>query len=515
MIIFSVSFHLREKIYFFADKINDRLYIRLVRIRGVKFMEVVIVDDEKVIREQIKKLTVKYEPDCNVIAYETGEELLAEGKKFDVVSAVQEVLYALFQGYCLQYFLGAFLESRLSRSKWNSLFVTVLYVVLKLVLNLLIPSGYESIIIIEKQLLLLFMLLVLALCLYRAVHTITVFLVVTFMAVSESSFFLAYMIMTMGSKVFLLWESFLEKGYIASVDSFMTILKITECGLQVLLYVVSVSLLYFLLKKVVQSYREKDYVIHRTELLFILVPGMVGLLLCILLRVIIVAVENGVPKLLYDKYPVLILIVPVILILSLLSILYGIKLFQDMIYLNREKNSRIILENQNGSMQEHMTEMERVYSGIRSMKHDMKNTLAVILQLADQNSEKNAEHLLFPDNLLIQSYDIGIILGNALDNAIEACRKLEENEPNAETFIRLSSFPKGKMIFIEIENSFDGKVIRKRQSEFPVTDKADREAHGIGFANIKNAAEKYHGAVDWSVNNKVFTLLIMMRNERS
>ncbi|MBB2181824.1 response regulator transcription factor [Lachnospiraceae bacterium MD1] len=48
-------------------------------------MEVAIVDDEKVIRGQIKKLVVKYEPDCNVIAYETGEELLAEGKKLDVV----------------------------------------------------------------------------------------------------------------------------------------------------------------------------------------------------------------------------------------------------------------------------------------------------------------------------------------------------------------------------------------------------------------------------------------------
>ena len=61
-----VSFHLREKIYFFADKINDRLYIRLVRIRGVKFMEVAIVDDEKVIREQIKKLavTMKQERSC-------------------------------------------------------------------------------------------------------------------------------------------------------------------------------------------------------------------------------------------------------------------------------------------------------------------------------------------------------------------------------------------------------------------------------------------------------------------
>lgn len=53
--------------------------------------------------------------------------------------------------------------------------------------------------------------------------------------------------------------------------------------------------------------------------------------------------------------------------------------------------------------------------------------------------QMDADRLLFPDNLLIQSYDIGIILGNALDNAIEACRKLKGKESDAETFIRLSS----------------------------------------------------------------------------
>ena len=198
------------------------------------------------------------------------------------------------------------------------------------------------------------------------------------------------------------------------------------------------------------------------------------------------------------------------------------------------------------------------------MKHDMKNTLSVIMQLATGNEETenaelqaylselnrtmerlefqfrtgntvvdtllnmkyheavrtipdmqmDADRLLFPDNLLIQSYDIGIILGNALDNAIEACRKLKGKESDAETFIRLSSFQKGKMIFIEITNSFDGNVIRKRQSEFPATDKADKEAHGIGLANIKSVAEKYHGGVDWSVDGKVFILSVMMKDER-
>lgn len=54
----------------------------------------------------------------------------------------------------------------------------------------------------------------------------------------------------------------------------------------------------------------------------------------------------------------------------------------DMICWNREKSGRLILENQIGSLQEHMEEMERIYSGIRGMKHDMKNTLAVIQRLS-------------------------------------------------------------------------------------------------------------------------------------
>lgn len=488
---------------------------------------------------------------------------------YDMINTMTEVLYALALGYCLQYFLGEFLESRLQGRRWSGLLAAVLYGTWKLGLNLLFPIDHESAAIIEKQVMILLFLFVVALCFYQAVHMITVFLVITFMAVSEICFFLAYMILQIGNKLFDLWSRCFEKGYISSAADFEVVIKITACGLQALMCVVFILLVFFSLRKIVNSYKEKDYAIRKTELLFILAPGMVGLLICILLRIIIVTVENGVPKLLYDTYPVLILIVPAILLLSLMSIWYGIKLFQDMIYLSREKNSRIILEKQISSMQEHMAEMERIHSGIGRMKHDMKNTLAVIMQLATKNNcstngekgnaelqaylaelgmamdrlevrfktgntvvdtllnmkfheavrtipdlKMDAERLLFPKDLLIQSYDIGIILGNALDNAIEACRKLREKEPDAETFIRLSSFQKGRMVFIEIENSFDGNVIRKRQSEFPVTNKADKEAHGIGLTNIKSAAERYHGGVDWSVDNKVFTLSVMLQNER-
>mgnify|MGYP006922404449 CR=1 FL=1 len=52
-----------------------------------------------------------------------------------------------------------------------------------------------------------------------------------------------------------------------------------------LIHVIGAALLYFTIRKIVRDYREKDYAIHRTELLFILTPGLTGLMVCILLRV--------------------------------------------------------------------------------------------------------------------------------------------------------------------------------------------------------------------------------------
>ena len=476
---------------------------------------------------------------------------------YDVLNVCLEVVTALGQGYLLQYFLGSFLEGRGKDRHINGLLVTASYGALRLGINFILPSDYDSIRTVLKVAVIFVAIVLLALLFYKGIYGITAFLAITYMAVSEITFFLSYMLMQISGNLFELWVWLLGKGYI-SADTLEGLVQITAVVLQMFFYGIFIVLLYFVLRKINESFRDKDYRVQRTELYFLLVPGMVGLLICVLLRTIMITIENDVPKLLYDRFPILIIIVPAILSLSLLSILYVVKTFQDMIALNREKNSRIILEKQIENMQEHMEEMERIYSGIRSMKHDMKNTLAVIMQLAGREeaelqtylSELNqsfdnlefqfktgntvvdtllhmkyheairiipdiridAERLLFSDEMHIQSYDIGVMIGNALDNAMEACRKLKAEDPEAETFIRLTSFKKGKMIFIEVENSFNGRVVKKKQSEFPVTDKTDKREHGIGLLNIKHTAEKYHGAVDWSVDGKVFTLSVMMKN---
>lgn len=482
---------------------------------------------------------------------------------YSVVSIILGIVTTVFTGYCLAYYFDSFSEQRKVFGRKIKHLPLAGYVIADCILDGCFESGFESKETILEVLLLSAAVYLILKLFYNVGLQMSLFLTVTFMAVKELCSFTATSVVVCGGKVLDLWVLFLEKDYI-SVLTTELLIEATAIVLQTLMVVAYGILLFVTFRAIVKNYRDKEYQIHRKELLFLLAPGCAGFLICVLLRTILFTIENGVPQDLYEKHPSLMGIIPAILILALVSIIYSIKLFQDMIALNKENSEKVILEKQMKNMQEHMAEMEHIYSGVRSMKHDMKNTLSVIMQLAGNDESKsheelqnylselnqtmdrldfqyktgnsvvdvllnmkyhelarrmpdvqlNADRLLFPDNLRIQGYDIGIIIGNALDNAIEACKKLKEKDLSAEAFITLSSFSRGKMFFIEVENSFDGKVIRKKYAEFPVTDKKDKKAHGIGLSNINNTAEKYHGGVDWSAHNKKFTLTIMLQNER-
>ncbi|WP_244324850.1 sensor histidine kinase [Sporofaciens musculi] len=473
-----------------------------------------------------------------------------------------EILLFLAQGHCLQYFWGSFLEYRM-KNRYGGVWVMVLYAISRMCMSYLWSVQFGGLAAMGKQIVALCILAVLAFCFYRGSHALTLFLVTSFQAVIEISVYVVVVLMDYPMDgVMSLWSWCVREGLITSVKALQLTSEICTAGMHFLQVTAIVLLLRVSLGRIVKDYREKDYAIRRTELMFILTPALAGLLLCTLLRIIIISVEDDRQEFLYHRYPMLIVVLPAILLVSLLSLLYGVKAFQDIIRLNREKNSRSILQRQVISMQENMGEMERIYSGIRSMRHDMKNTLGIVMSLAAKNGRQeelqgylweiqkrlddlevrfrtgnavvdalltmkyheimgavpelsfHTEQLLFPDRMEVKGYDMGIILGNALDNALEACVKLKKKEKGAETFIRIASFQRGKLLFLRMENSFDGNIIRKPQADFPATEKADRELHGIGLVNIRNAAKKYQGTVDWKVEGRTFILAVMLKDER-
>ncbi len=84
-----------------------------------------------------------------------------------------------------------------------------------------------------------------------------------------------------------------------------------------------------------------------------------------------------------------------------------------------------------------------------------------------------------PDQLNVTSFDMTVILGNILDNAVEALRQSEKK-----VLIITIKFNKG-IIRIDIENSYNSKFKRK----------TDGREHGIGLLSVTNTIEKYHGSL--------------------
>ena len=96
--------------------------------------------------------------------------------------------------------------------------------------------------------------------------------------------------------------------------------------------------------------------------------------------------------------------------------------------------------------------------------------------------------------------DINIILGNLFDNAIEACRNMEEGEK----WIEIKISKRKMMLFITIRNSYgeQPKTVNNRL----VTQKEDAGIHGLGLKNVRAHVDKYNGTLDINFTDHIFTV---------
>lgn len=105
-------------------------------------------------------------------------------------------------------------------------------------------------------------------------------------------------------------------------------------------------------------------------------------------------------------------------------------------------------------------------------------------------------------NIHIEDEDIVIILSNLLNNAIEACEKVNER------IIKFKMMKEGNQLIISIINKMSGKILM--ENEKILTTKEDALNHGIGIENIKNTLEKYHGIYKISTQNDIFKFVIII-----
>lgn len=106
----------------------------------------------------------------------------------------------------------------------------------------------------------------------------------------------------------------------------------------------------------------------------------------------------------------------------------------------------------------------------------------------------------------MELYDMIVILGNALENAREACEKRLEREEKA--CMQLKIVTMGGQVLIVVSNHYSGKIVRKDNAF--VSGKENRELHGIGMKSMEDCVRAYEGDMNVSLRKEKFILEILL-----
>ena len=135
-----------------------------------------------------------------------------------------------------------------------------------------------------------------------------------------------------------------------------------------------------------------------------------------------------------------------------------------------------------------------------------KTVDALLYQKRKQAEEEKIKwecDVQMPKTCCINEFDLCVLLGNILDNALEACGRMQQEECR---FIKIQAKAVKKCFLIEVKNSMD----RTEMFAKGFTRKGDSQEHGIGLLNVGDVVHGYHGVMNVEAKNGIFVISILM-----
>lgn len=110
--------------------------------------------------------------------------------------------------------------------------------------------------------------------------------------------------------------------------------------------------------------------------------------------------------------------------------------------------------------------------------------------------------LKIPSELKIDIFDLTAILGNLMDNAVEALKVSKEKKLFVEILLERS------LLYITVINSFSENLCKKN-GKF-LTTKAGSKGHGVGLESVEATMKKYSGSMSVNTYNGNFAVNLMV-----
>ncbi|MCH5258226.1 MAG: sensor histidine kinase [Lachnospiraceae bacterium] len=120
-----------------------------------------------------------------------------------------------------------------------------------------------------------------------------------------------------------------------------------------------------------------------------------------------------------------------------------------------------------------------------------------------------------PKACRINEFDLCVLFGNLLDNAVEAC--IRQGTQNADSrFISIHAGTVKNCFLLEVRNSTDtadtpnSAPTCENARTARHTHKQNPGEHGIGLLNVRDVVERYDGVIDMSASNGIFTISVLI-----
>ena len=143
---------------------------------------------------------------------------------------------------------------------------------------------------------------------------------------------------------------------------------------------------------------------------------------------------------------------------------------------------------------------QTVWTGDKALDYLISSKLA----LAEQEHIKTKVNIEYPHNTNIRSVDLTTILGNLLDNALEAAQAA----PDGLRFLNLTIRRINAMLIIKVENGYGHDL--KREDGKLLTTKSDRAFHGWGLKSVQTAADRYDGTISTDDKDGIFQSVVTL-----
>lgn len=140
--------------------------------------------------------------------------------------------------------------------------------------------------------------------------------------------------------------------------------------------------------------------------------------------------------------------------------------------------------------------------------YETNTLLSYFVQLAEQHGITVDTKVQFPQTISLPETTLAVLLGNLLENAVDACKEITDGQRKITVRGKVSD----GFVFFDIANTFNGNLNVSRNGHYHTT---KENGEGLGLRSVAHMVKLHNGAIEVNTDDNVFSVSIMLKENKA